>query len=361
MITRRLSYLGLLTSFALVGAAYADTGIPSFVYFDDPLVPTIRVRGSGATLNGFRQYGSYHRLTGPSLSLAISPTEWPINSSTVPGFTIPSPLASNHPDLLNVNVNQYWIAVFLVANGSQCEVRFVPFLRVTALLTPGIRYSTHGGAATTVNGLAGREIQVCTENGFLAGRVTTILSNNAPSGQVGELTLSSQGDIAPGDYLLPAPAVPKDGLSHFKYIGTLKVDRPYSLQLRNFAQSGRMMLSRTWSYFHWPNTSLVSFSPGAVTTVDFREHIGPLASGVIFNAGVWTTATGGAGTFMIDHDGSDHALAMFGLRIPSAPSGSVVRSNAIVAFSKRPIMYGKFENGNSGVAADIFIQGWMED
>lgn len=354
MNTRHRSSLGLLTSLALVGAACADVGIPSIQHAADM---NVHIRGSGATLNGFRQYGSYHRLTGQSLPLQTSPLSWQIDQTTVPGFTMPSANVGT-----DWKVNQYWIAVFLVANGSECAVRFVPFLRVTTLASPGIGYSTHGGAASAVNGLVGREIQVCTENGQLAGRVTTILSNNAPSGPVGSLTLSSQGDIAPGDYLLPAPATPKDGMSPFKYLGTLKVDRQNSLQLRNFAQSGRMMLSRTWAYFDWATGNPVTFTPETGDVwVDFREHIGPLASGVVFNVGVWATAAGGAGTLMLDHDGSNHALAMFGLRIQTLTSGSVVRSNAIAAFSKQPRMRALFEAGNADIAADIVIQGWMED
>lgn len=346
--------------------AIVDPGSPTPGYLDPEAgQPRLRIRTGGFVLNGFRWRGSHLSLSG-LYGPYFNPTgEVQLSNGNYPGYYLPSGAATS------VEVNQFWVGVFACDRGQGIEVVFQPYLRVTSVDgASGLIYSTHSGAPVSVNALAGRDVLVCGEGGFLSGRKTAVIGNGAAgSDSTGRIEVAERGSVQAGDYLLTAPSLATpQGNCTYKYICTLKVDRTaQGLNWRNFAMVKPTTHSRTYTYFDWPNNTVPRSFPSnqAPAKVDFREHLPPLATGVSLNALVRRSeffplsVASEDVTLELSHDSSGHSIAMFGML--NAVSGGGIRTNAMLAFSKQQALWVTVSGPTNIFDAQIVIQGWLEE
>lgn len=312
-------------------------------------VTSVRVDGipDRIAMGGFRFMGNYLKSQG-----RLVPTGLGAASHAVVDMS--TQLAG-----LNTSELDNWYAVFACSNPGSAAVSFrlVPYFRCLSrsgnVITLG-----HGGenrnaspVAQTydmaANAFAGVECLVINQGLEFSGRTTTITANTTTT-----ITLADGTGIAALDFLLPAPP----GFSEYHYLGTAYWETPG--EWRNIADSGAKVNARM------VNMDEVGAS-GALTNAKVRlgGNISPLALGFVGRiVESLSTASTGAVSELISHDGANHGVFQFFLTKEATATVTGVEMIDGLCFSKEQAMWITSGGSLSGsvVSRGILCYGWIE-
>jgi len=316
-----------------------DPGVPRVLWAGPR---SIRVLGRNVVLNGFRRGGHYSDMAGPLRRLDTTDGLYSFDDHLT-GVSAPN-LGPDFPEV--------WVAVFAVeTRGDAATIAFVPFLRVTRF-DPASRRAWFDSRSGTLEPTAfrNRSVLVCQEDGAFSWRVVDATDNSAEA-----LTLRSAGTrLAPGDFLLPAPARSR----RFKYLCSLKLDYSPAVGGRTRGEWRNFTISqgRTQSYVGNPFGDIRSPN---LRELRFTGHVSPLATGVFGSAQAYLLSSGGGPAyFYLSHDAANHVIASVGSDRTSG-WGDGGSTPITAAFGERQSLWGAV---NSAEAVGRFvIQGWTEE
>lgn len=293
---------------------------------------TVRVRGHFVSMNGFAYAGAR------SEQGATYPLPAQVNDITY-GDAIEGYGAPTH----NPIRPEQWVALFAVAEpgADVASFRFAPFLRVQSSSGRDVEVDPSAGGLTP-GFYDGASVLLAHENGNRSGRVVVLQSHGTSS-----LRFAEDVELAEGDHLLIAPS------DSFRYARSFKLDIPAGglTEWRNFQFSG----NDTYSYTGNPFGDLRNADFEAL---DLREHISPLAIGVIGTLQSFRSTDDGAGTvFQIAHDNANHVVASVSAdRTGSFGDGATVPFRAPLNRLRQEV-FGRVGDGSLG---RLVVTGWVE-